>query len=227
MVEQGWIFIRLEDDLFQIVIPVNTDFSKKQSFRPKESTQTEAVLDMEEEDTKLPIVEESVGKDANGHSPETPRLERDDASAFEQETLTANHEGSKSPKENSATSNVNASVVSAEKEETSDTITPEVKEASQQPEGETVTNTVDTNTSNDDAKPDHEKPSIDIHRPVKRARTAYFIFADEKRSEVQLEVSTGVLDATHPCLVHGSTSLSHNCIHHHRKTAVPPPLPRH
>ena len=31
---------------------------------------------------------------------------------------------------------------------------------------------------------------IDIHRPVKRARTAYFVFADERRAEVQKQVST-------------------------------------
>ena len=30
---------------------------------------------------------------------------------------------------------------------------------------------------------------IDIHRPVKRARTAYFIFADERRAEIQKQVS--------------------------------------
>jgi hypothetical protein len=34
---------------------------------------------------------------------------------------------------------------------------------------------------------------VDITKPVKRARTAYFIFADDKRSEVQDKVSSRVL----------------------------------
>lgn len=34
---------------------------------------------------------------------------------------------------------------------------------------------------------------IDIHRPVKRARSAYFIFIDDKRAEVQKQVSQWVV----------------------------------
>jgi hypothetical protein len=48
----------------------------------------------------------------------------------------------------------------------------------------------DQDTTSDDTKrKTTEPPSSLAHRPVKRARTAYFIFADDRRAELQAKVS--------------------------------------
>ena len=45
-----------------------------------------------------------------------------------------------------------------------------------------------TNDDNEDGKP-AAKLDIDLTKPIKKARTAYFIFGDEKRAEIQAKVS--------------------------------------
>lgn len=58
-------------------------------------------------------------------------------------------------------------------------------------EGETTPNDVQNNNELDDGKPAAAeiKLEIDLTKPIKRARTAYFIFSDENRAEVQAKVS--------------------------------------
>jgi hypothetical protein len=45
-----------------------------------------------------------------------------------------------------------------------------------------------TSTSHSDDMTQPEEPMIDLQRPVKRARTAYFLFLDDYRSTIQKEV---------------------------------------
>ena len=47
--------------------------------------------------------------------------------------------------------------------------------------------------SNQEAKREEEDATTTIQRPMKRARTAFFIFADDKRPQLQKEVCTLVL----------------------------------
>ena len=62
--------------------------------------------------------------------------------------------------------------------------------------GEPKTNSAEQDDLENKSKSRSETEQIDIHRPVKRARTAYFIFADERRPEVQAQVSSSILRST-------------------------------
>lgn len=51
-------------------------------------------------------------------------------------------------------------------------------------------NAISPKENEDDGKPKATKPPIDLTKPIKRARTAYFIFSDERRAEIQAKVSS-------------------------------------
>jgi hypothetical protein len=65
-----------------------------------------------------------------------------------------------------------------------------------EPAAETSIENNEADSQQDAAPPSDDsdgKPSIDLTKPIKKARTAYFIFSDERRAEIQAKVGYATL----------------------------------